>query len=84
MGHYLMTWAQRYLDTTVSSLITLGGPVISTSLAFIFLSQSVSLLQVLGGVVVLVGLGGVIISATTARASKGNEVGTVDPLLNSN
>ena len=84
MGHYLMTWAQRYLDTTVSSLITLGGPVISTSLAFIFLSQRVSLLQVLGGVVVLVGLGGVIISATTARGSKSNEVGTVDPLLNSN
>lgn len=84
MGHYLMTWAQRYLDTTVSSLITLGGPVISTSLAFIFLSQSISLTQVLGGVVVLLGLGGVIISATTARGAKGNEVGTVDPLLNSN
>lgn len=84
MGHYLMTWAQRYLDTTVSSLITLGGPVISTSLAFLFLSQSVSLLQVLGGVVVLVGLGGVIISAATARSAKSAEVGTVDPLLNSN
>lgn len=84
MGHYLMTWAQRYLDTTVSSLITLGGPVISTSLAFLFLSQSVSLLQVLGGVVVLMGLGGVIISAATARSAKSAEVGTVDPLLNSN
>ena len=84
MGHYLMTWAQRYLDTTVSSLITLGGPVISTSLAFLLLSQSVSLLQVLGGVVVLVGLGGVIISAATARSAKSAEVGTVDPLLNSN
>jgi len=83
MGHYLMTWAQRYLDTTVSSLITLGGPVISTSLAFLFLSQSVSLLQVLGGVVVLMGLGGVIISAATARSAKSAEVGTVDPLLNS-
>ena len=84
MGHYLMTWAQRYLDTTVSSLITLGGPVISTALAFLLLSQSVSLLQVLGGVVVLVGLGGVIISAATARSAKSAEVGTVDPLLNSN
>ena len=84
MGHYLMTWAQRYLDTTVSSLITLGGPVISTSLAFLFLSQSVSLLQVLGGVVVLMGLGGVIVSAATARGVKSAEVGTVDPLLNSN
>ncbi len=84
MGHYFMTWAQRYLDTTVSSLITLGGPVISTSLAFLFLGQSVSLLQVLGGVVVLMGLGGVIVSAATARGAKSNEVGTVDPLLNSN
>ncbi len=83
MGHYLMTWAQRYLDTTVSSLITLGGPVISTSLAFLFLSQSISLLQVLGGVVVLMGLGGVIISAATARGAKSAKVGTVDPLLNS-
>ena len=68
----------------MSSLITLGGPVISTSLAFLLLSQSVSLLQVLGGVVVLVGLGGVIISAATARSAKSAEVGTVDPLLNSN
>lgn len=84
MGHYLMTWAQRYLDTTVSSLITLGGPVISTSLAFVFLSQNISLVQVLGGVVVLLGLGGVIISATTARGTKSSEVRTADPLLNSN
>ena len=83
-GHYLMTWAQRYLDTTVSSLITLGGPVISTALAFVFLEQSVALPQVLGGVVVLVGLGGVIVSTTAARATRGDAVGTADPLLNSN
>jgi drug/metabolite transporter (DMT)-like permease len=84
MGHYLMTWAQRYLDTTVSSLITLGGPVISASLAFIFLNQDVSLTQVLGGVVVLLGLAGVIVSTSSARGPKSAEVGTVDPLLNSN
>ncbi|NDF69198.1 MAG: EamA family transporter, partial [Actinobacteria bacterium] len=60
-GHYLMTWAQRYLDTTVSSLITLLGPVISTALAFAFLDQEVSLVQIIGGVVVLLGLGGVIL-----------------------
>jgi drug/metabolite transporter (DMT)-like permease len=83
MGHYLMTWAQRYLDTTVSSLITLGGPVISASLAFIFLNQDVSLMQVLGGVVVLLGLAGVIVSTSSARGAKSAEVGTVDPLLNS-
>ena len=84
MGHYLMTWAQRYLDTTVSSLITLGGPVISTALAFVFLGQSIALAQVIGGVVVLLGLGGVIVSTTSARATKSDTVGTADPLLNSN
>lgn len=83
MGHYLMTWAQRYLETTVSSLITLGGPVISASLAFIFLNQGVSLTQVVGGVVVLLGLAGVIVSTSSARGPNSAEVGTVDPLLNS-
>jgi len=84
MGHYLMTWAQRYLDTTVSSLITLGGPVMSTILAFMFLGQGIALAQVLGGVVLLLGLGGVILSTTSARATKSDTVATADPLLNSN
>ena len=83
-GHFLMTWAQRYLDTTVSSLITLAGPVVSTALAFVFLDQSVALAQVLGGAIVLLGLGGVILSTTAARTTKSDTVGTVDPLLNSN
>ena len=83
-GHYMMTWAQRYLDTTVSSLITLLGPVISTSLAFVFLDQNVSTVQILGGVVVLLGLGGVILSTNSARTTKSDTVGTADPLLNSN
>ena len=84
IGHYLMTWAQRYLDTTVSSLITLGGPIVSTSLAFIFLDQNIAVMQMLGGVIVLLGLGGVIVSATSARATKSGIAGTADPLLNSN
>ena len=83
-GHYLMTWAQRYLDTTVSSLITLLGPVLSTALAFLFLEQGISVVQVLGGAVVLLGLGGVILTTSSARATKSDTVGTADPLLNSN
>jgi drug/metabolite transporter (DMT)-like permease len=79
-----MTWAQRYLDTTVSSLITLLGPVISTALAFAFLDQEVSLVQIIGGVVVLLGLGGVILSTSSTRTTKSDTVGTADPLLNSN
>jgi drug/metabolite transporter (DMT)-like permease len=83
-GHYLMTWAQRYLDTTVSSLITLLGPVISTALAFAFLDQQVSVVQIVGGMVVLLGLGGVILTTSSTRTTKSDTVGTADPLLNSN
>ena len=84
VGHYLMTWAQRYLDTTVSSLITLGGPVISTLLAFVFLGQGVATVQILGGVVVLLGLAGVILSTSSVRTTGTDTVGTADTLLNSN
>jgi drug/metabolite transporter (DMT)-like permease len=63
IGHYLITWSARYLDATVSSLITLAGPVLSTALAFAFLGQNVAVAQMIGGVVVLLGLGGVIMSA---------------------
>ncbi|MGA0880845.1 MAG: hypothetical protein ACO3RN_05310, partial [Ilumatobacteraceae bacterium] len=70
--------------TTVSSLITLGGPVMSTTLAFVFLGQGVSVMQMLGGVVVLLGLAGVILSTASIRGTRSDTVGTADPLLNSN
>lgn len=84
IGHYLMTWAQRYLDAMVSSLITLAGPVVSTVLAYVFLGQGVSLMQVIGGAVVLLGLSGVILSTTTARATRSGRSGPSEPLLHSN
>ena len=80
IGHYLMTWAQRYLDTTVSSLFNLGVPVVSTTLAFVFLGQGVSVMQMLGGLVVLLGLAGVILSAASIRGTRSDTVGTADPL----
>lgn len=63
IGHYLMTWSSRYLDATVSSLITLAGPVLSAALAFVMLGQTVAIIQVVAGLVVILGLAGVIISA---------------------
>lgn len=84
IGHYLMTWAQRYLDAMVSSLITLAGPVVSTLLAFLFLGQGVSVMQIVGGAVVLLGLGGVILSTTSARSHRPGAPDATDPLLHSN
>ena len=59
LGHGLMTWASRHLRLTVSSLLTLASPVVSGVGAWLWLGQSMSLVQVLGAAVVLVALAGI-------------------------
>jgi drug/metabolite transporter (DMT)-like permease len=53
MGHGLMTWATRYVNVNVTSLMTLAGPVVSTVGAYFAFDESLSITQVLGGAVVL-------------------------------
>jgi drug/metabolite transporter (DMT)-like permease len=72
-GHGLMTWAQRYVDVTVSSLLTLGSPVVATIGAWIFYDQSLVPLQVLGAVLVIAGLAGLVLGQT----AKGKAVAAV-------
>jgi drug/metabolite transporter (DMT)-like permease len=60
-GHGLMTWAQRYVDVTVSSLLTLGSPVVSVIGAWIFFDQELVPLQILGAALVLAGLAGLVL-----------------------
>ena len=61
VGHGLMTWAQRHLDITVASLLTLGSPVISAIGAWLLFSQRLSLVQIAGAVVVLAALGAIVL-----------------------
>jgi drug/metabolite transporter (DMT)-like permease len=71
-GHGLMTWAQRYVDVTVSSLLTLGSPVVSTVGAWIFFDQSLVAMQIVGAVLVITGLAGLVAGQTSkprARAT---------------
>jgi drug/metabolite transporter (DMT)-like permease len=65
VGHGLMTWAQRYLDVSLASLLSLGNPVISIVGAWIAFGQRLSMFQGLGALVVLIGLGGVVASQRT-------------------
>jgi len=83
VGHSFMLWAQKYVDASVSSLILLLGPVISSFGAWLVYGQQISLMQVIGGVVVLASLAGVVRLANSVRVSK-DVVGAADPLLNSN
>jgi drug/metabolite transporter (DMT)-like permease len=63
LGHGLMTWAQKHLVVTVSSLMTLGSPVVSAVGAWIWLDQTMSWVQCVGAAVVLAALGAIGVNA---------------------
>ena len=60
IGHTLITWATRYLDITLVSLINLLSPAISMAGAWMIYSQSMQTLQVVGAVVMLIAVGVVV------------------------
>jgi len=55
-GHILMSWAQRYVDVSVTSLLTVGMPVVAAVAALALLGEPLTVPQVLGGLVVLVAI----------------------------
>ena len=82
IGHSFMLWAQKYVDASVSSLILLLGPVISSAGAWLVYGQQISLVQVIGGAIVLASLAGVVRMSSSAKINK-EVLSTADPLLNS-
>jgi len=83
IGHSFMLWAQKYVDASVSSLILLLGPVISSAGAWLVYGQQISFVQVIGGAIVLASLAGVVRLSSSAKINK-EVLSTADPLLNSN
>ena len=83
IGHSFMLWAQKYVDASISSLILLLGPVISSAGAWLVYGQQISLVQVIGGAIVLASLAGVVRMSSSAKINK-EVLSTADPLLNSN
>ncbi|MFM8505319.1 MAG: DMT family transporter [Acidimicrobiaceae bacterium] len=83
IGHSFMLWAQKYVDASVSSLILLLGPVISSIGAWLVYNQNISLIQIVGGAVVLTSLAGVVRLSSSVKISR-EVLSTADPLLNSN
>lgn len=77
LGHGLMTWASGHLPVTVSSLLTLGSPVVSAVGAWIWLGESMNAWQCLGAAIVLAALGAI---ALNARAPVLAEAVHAEPL----
>jgi drug/metabolite transporter (DMT)-like permease len=57
IGHGLMTYAVKHVSAGISSMSTLLIPVLSTSMAWVLLGESVEPHHLLGGALVLVGIG---------------------------
>ncbi len=62
VGHGLMTWASGHLPVTVSSLLTLGSPVVSAVGAWVWLDQSMTAWQCFGSAIVLAALGAIAVN----------------------
>jgi drug/metabolite transporter (DMT)-like permease len=56
LGHTVLNWALRYVQASIISGTILAEPVISTLLAWLFLSENPGRATLLGGAVVLLGL----------------------------
>ena len=55
-GHFVMNWAHLHVSLSLAGLLMLAIPVLSAGGAWVFLDQSVSILQVVGGAVVIFAL----------------------------
>lgn len=72
VGHSTFNWALRYMSATLIAVCILGEPIGASILAWLFLKESVSLVQGLGGGLILAGI------YLTTRAPAAKDVG-IDP-----
>jgi drug/metabolite transporter (DMT)-like permease len=52
-GHFLMNWAHRFVEVSVSSLLAVGWPVVAAGAAWVVLGEPLGPLQVLGGLLAM-------------------------------
>jgi drug/metabolite transporter (DMT)-like permease len=70
VGHGLMVWAQRHVQITIASLITLLQPVIGGVGAWIIYDQGLRAVQLVCGAVVLIALAGLAAEARPTPARR--------------
>lgn len=66
-GHLLINWAHEYVSLTLSSLMTLGVPVLSIVGAGVFFDETLAAIQVAGTIVVLIVLSWAIVQTNRIR-----------------
>lgn len=56
LGHTVINWALKYLESTIVSVSMLGEPIGATLLALVFLAEAPTAYTVVGGIIVLTGI----------------------------
>jgi len=69
VGHFLMNFAHPHIPLYLASLLTLAVPVMSTTVALLFLDEPLNATQVVGMAVVLVAVGLVVLRTERSTAA---------------
>ena len=63
VGHTLVIWSHRHVESWLSALITQCSPVVTVTLAWVLLGESLPALAIAGGAIVIVATGVVLVAA---------------------
>ena len=69
VGHFLMNFAHPHIPLYLASLLTLAVPVMSTTVALLFLDEPLNGIQVFGMAVVLVAVGLVVLRTERSKSA---------------
>lgn len=75
LGHWLVNWAHRYVDVTISSVIVVGLPVVASVLAFFILGETLGPLEIIGGLVVVACIAAIAARPTMSTAAVPDDAG---------
>lgn len=65
-GQFVISWAHRYVDVSLSSLMMLGVPVVAAITAWLLLGESLGSVQIAGGLITLAAIGAMLRRPATA------------------
>jgi drug/metabolite transporter (DMT)-like permease len=69
-GHLLFNFAHRFVDVSVSSVVSAGNPIVASLLALLVLREPLDAVQIAGGIVAVVAIAAVAHQAAEARPAQ--------------
>lgn len=77
LGQFVIGWAHRFVDVSLSSLMMLGVPVVASITAWAMLDESLSLLQIGGGAITLAAIGAMVVRRPASSSPVEEAIGPI-------